>query len=354
MPRDNCDYLTRYIRKKSLWTGSRRSRVSSNGTTPRSAAFLTWSAIVSTRKRTSVPIRPDASRLQRFTNSAGARAVSASSSGRVKVTCVSRNDVADLHRDRANENALFQVASQFNLLEMASPSVTPEHGVTRYQGDHTQGPACAIAAGAATIYRNYFAEIAGQRGQTRGNQIDCLADLGSALGNEGSILWRMRNGYALCDARSVDAVDRKLKAMGETERDALRGLLRIGLHWNVEVTASPRPYPRVSQAFCSALPVAYWDDMPKARAEAFAVLVLEGAYEATLLAAILNMAEFSSPIVYLTRVGGGAFGNDDAWIDSALRRALNRVRDVALDVRLVSYGDTPKEFLRLQHEYAER
>jgi hypothetical protein len=65
------------------------------------------------------------------------------------------------------------------------------------------------------------------------------------------------------------------------------------------------------------------------------------------------MAEFSSSIVYLTRVGGGVFGNDNAWIDRAMRQALNRVREVALDVRLVSYGDTPEEFLRLQHEYAE-
>jgi hypothetical protein len=61
--------------------------------------------------------------------------------------------------------ALFQVASQFNLLEMAGPSVTPEDGVTRYAGDHTQGPACAIAAGAATIYRNYFAPVGGESGQ---------------------------------------------------------------------------------------------------------------------------------------------------------------------------------------------
>ena len=39
--------------------------------------------------------------------------------------------------------------------------MTPEHGVTRYQHDRTQGPACAIAAGAATIYRNYFAPVGG-------------------------------------------------------------------------------------------------------------------------------------------------------------------------------------------------
>ena len=38
-------------------------------------------------------------------------------------------DVRQLHADPANINALFQVASQFNLLEMTGPSVAPERGV---------------------------------------------------------------------------------------------------------------------------------------------------------------------------------------------------------------------------------
>jgi hypothetical protein len=76
--------------------------------------------------------------------------------GRLKLSVVT-GDVRQMHRRRENAGALFQVASQFNLLEMVSPSVTPEDGVTRYQHDPTQGPACAIAAGAATIYPNYFA-----------------------------------------------------------------------------------------------------------------------------------------------------------------------------------------------------
>src|SRR5690348_7267899 len=64
---------------------------------------------------------------------------------------VVEGDVRLLHEAPVNAGALFQVASQFNVLEMVSPNVTPEEGVTRYQFDHTQGPACAIAAGAATI-----------------------------------------------------------------------------------------------------------------------------------------------------------------------------------------------------------
>ncbi len=92
-------------------------------------------------------------------------------------------DVGQLHRDPANRHALFQVASQFNLLEMTGPDVTPEDGVTRYAYDRTQGPACAIAAGAATVYRNYFVPVGGQIGQTQDRQIDCLKDIGTALGN---------------------------------------------------------------------------------------------------------------------------------------------------------------------------
>ena len=85
-----------------------------------------------------------------------------------------------MHRSPENAGALFQVASQFNLLEMVGPTVTPELGVTRYKDDPTQGPACAIAAGAATIYRNYFAPVDGSHGQTTKRQLDGLADLGAS------------------------------------------------------------------------------------------------------------------------------------------------------------------------------
>ena len=97
--------------------------------------------------------------------------------GRPKISVVT-GDVRKMHQSPDNAGALFQVASQFNLLEMTSYDVTPEHGVTRYQHDRTQGPACAIAAGAATIYRNYFAPVGGNDGQTTERQFDGLADLG--------------------------------------------------------------------------------------------------------------------------------------------------------------------------------
>lgn len=100
--------------------------------------------------------------------------------GRLNVQVVT-GDVRRLHQSPEYASALIQVASQFNLLEMVGPDVTPEDGVTCYASDHTQGPACAIAAGAATIYRNYFALVGDAIGQTAGRQLDGLADLGAAL-----------------------------------------------------------------------------------------------------------------------------------------------------------------------------
>jgi hypothetical protein len=249
-------------------------------------------------------------------------------------------DVRRLHHQPANAGAVFQVASQFNLLEMVSPNVSPDDGVTGYEHDPTQGPACAIAAGAATIYRNYFVPVAGQQGQTAERQLDALADLGAELsarlGLPVHALWHMRNGYALATPAGLAAISRHLEGLSPAETDDLRGKLRIGLHEDVEVTDAPGPdRPLVSQAFCSALPVAY-SRLPATAWEPFARLVLEAAYEATLRAALLNAGRGKSNTVFLTRLGGGAFGNHPHWIDAALERAMALCQSADLDIRLVT------------------
>lgn len=252
-------------------------------------------------------------------------------------------DVQQLHADESNAGSLFQVASQFNLLEMLSPSVTPERGVGIYENDHTQGPACAVAAGAGTIYRNYFAVVNGQVGQSAGNQIDCLADVGTALGNSESRLWEMRNGYALVSRGGLVEISNRLRAAGEGELDGLRRLLRIGIQWDTQVTLDGSEHT-VSQAYCSALPVAYSQHPPSLWAE-FARLVLEASYEATLCAAILNSVRSGNNRLFLTLLGGGAFGNETDWIVGGIRRALSLHKHADLDVAIVSYG-SPKEFVR--------
>jgi hypothetical protein len=251
-------------------------------------------------------------------------------------------DARAMHAEPDLAGALFQVASQFNVLEMVSEHVTPEQGVTGYAYDATQGPACAIAAGAATIYRNYLVPISGQTGQTRDRQLDALAPLGAALSAElnrpVSDLWTMQNGYALCSADGLTAIADLLAGAGDDLRDRLRGQLAIGLHRNVQVTdVVGEPGRYVSQAFCSALPVAY-SHLPAPDWELFARLVLEATYEATLLAAAEQASAGGSNVVLLTRVGGGAFGNGAGWIDDAIERALSIVEYAGLDIRLVDYG----------------
>jgi len=269
------------------------------------------------------------------------RAASGLLPARLKVSMV-RGDVRTMHQQPENNGALFQVASQFNLLEMMSPSVTPEDGVTRYSSDPTQGPACAIAAGAATIYRNYYANVGGHVGQIRSRQLDGLADMGAALskalGKSVESMWSMENGYAMCTLTGLQEISRHLTSLRPEQVTALGGKLRIGLHSDVEVTDSDGTQPQlVSQAFCSALPVAY-SPVPSSHWKPFATLILQAAYEATMWAAVLNAQRGASNVVFLTRLGGGAFGNDVDWIDFAIRSALQVVRGTALDVRIVSYG----------------
>jgi hypothetical protein len=173
--------------------------------------------------------------------------------------------------------------------------VTPEQGVTRYQNDRTQGPACAIAAGAATIYGNYFMPLHDGEGQTTKRPLDCLAAVGGALAvamkQQVEHLWTMQNGYALCSADGLKNIGIYLDKLDDSEVDTLRGLLQIGIHWDVEVTdAAAHSRQLVSQAFCSALPIAYCGYQLRVW-KSFAQLVLDAAYEATVLAAVLNAPE---------------------------------------------------------------
>lgn len=134
------------------------------------------------------------------------------------------------------------------------------------------------------------------------------------------------------------AIAKVLAEADEEQINALRARLRIGVHRQVEVTdVEQEPPPVVFQAFCSALPVAYAGGAMRLWAP-FATLVLEASYEATLLAAVQDAAAGGSNTALLTLLGGGAFGNDEAWILRAMRRALDLVKDRDLDVRIVCYG----------------
>ena len=60
-------------------------------------------------------------------------------------------------------------------------------------------------------------------------------------------------------------------------------------------------------------------------------------------------------LVYLTCVGGGAFGNCSLWIANAMEMALTRFKKYPLDVFLVHYmrnvTQATNPFVKIEHKF---
>lgn len=280
------------------------------------------------------------SRLLSSVGNCASAASSSSSSSLGRLTFAhGAGEAYSMHLQAHNAGAVFQAASQFNCLEMVSPAVTPADGITRYAADRTQGPACALACPAATVYRNYF--VHNGQGQGSGHQIDTMQDVGRILGNHQDRYWKMKNGYLL--PTSVKAMSEFAHHMTNSAPQVIadaRHALRVGVHWSTQVSndADGSAMHNVTQVYCSAIPIGY-SQLPEQHFEPLAQLVLQGLYEATLgVAAVLSQQRQARVHVYLTKVGGGVFGNPDEWIAAAICRALQIYQNYPLDVVLVHYG----------------
>ena len=191
-------------------------------------------------------------------------------------------------------------------------------------------------------------ELDGQIGQTEAKQVDCLTEIGNAFGNANSRLWKMRNGYALPTAEGLKEIDSRLAMMSESELEELCAKLKIGLQWDTQVTLNGCEH-LVTQAYCSALPVAY-SGLPSRSWERFARLILEASYEATIAAGVLNASKSGNKSVYLTLLGGGAFGNDQVWILDAIRRVAKVYATFDLMVNIVSFRHSNSAVRKLCEE----
>lgn len=159
----------------------------------------------------------------------------------------------------------------------------------------------------------------------------------------------MRNGYPLASEAGLGEITERLRSSDEAERDGWRQLLRIGIQWRTQVTLKDCTH-LVSQVYGSALSVAYSRHAPALWAPS-ARLILEASDEATIFTAILNSAQHGSNRVFLTLLGGGAFGNQTDWILDGLQRALNLHRHVDLDVAIVSHGASKPAVRRLVSQF---
>jgi hypothetical protein len=266
----------------------------------------------------------------------------------VKVT----GDILKEHAE--SPNATFQAASQFNALETGT---SPALGITRYEFSRNQGPSCALACPAGTLYRNYFVKMPdGTSGQTETNQINNLGEFLQKLNElELSEAVYMSNGILISNNQEkLKTLAGHLRSISEDKRDELVKLIRVGLQEDVEVSFSsfaeglwekvwvqvPHQNPiTVSQVYAAAPRVGHSRFSDETDWEPLAQLILDAQYEATVRAAFENYKRHpglaNSNLLYLTAIGGGQLANKSKWIASAIRRAVKIADDEKFGLDIV-------------------
>lgn len=209
-----------------------------------------------------------------------------------------------------------------------------------------------------------------------------MADLELKVGGQWGEFFTVKNGY-------IDSTPEKLTKLNEIinpnhdnnnqsldlyrqETSDLIDLVRIGVQQDTEVTDRLQCKPTrqsgrylVTQTYNSAISVGY--SQCKSRDwEPIARLVLAASYEATMLIGVIQAIDalratndkrgghamtrpgqhplyptlVTPPPILLTKVGGGVFANDKAWIADAMRFAFKKVAvfGVPLNVAVTHYA----------------
>jgi len=243
-------------------------------------------------------------------------------------------DVASLQGEPRNTGAVFQVASNFNIVEGIGQDVSPDRdGFTeKYHMDLTQGPAACLSAGPAAIARVYapfFSSVPlSECRQTGQRQVNLLCDL--------STYFPMHNGYVvltrpLSECGSVDSERAEAAPLPELDSQLsdLADLAKVCYHEGVQVTSGFRCKRTdsleiveegqcVDQVLCAALNIGQGLDgrfnRRSHQAESKARFLLRVAYEGSYMAAV-NAGRRQ---LHLTLIGGGVFANPHEWIVDAL------------------------------------
>jgi hypothetical protein len=278
-----------------------------------------------------------------------------------------QGDISQLLMNEDPVTSVFQAASQFNLLEMGTPFITPEEGITQYADDNTQGPRVALASPIGTLFRNYaiFSKFKTAVGQEE-NQLCTLnfEQLFDTLKQANIQVFKhtYSNGYLFFNFLTDNTMlGRGLVDNGTTFahiyninlKRLLFNILRVGVQWNTPLSTDFSK--KVCQVYCSALPFGGYTDVdgmsnnPNTLSD-LAEAILTAAYMCTLEIAVYKFFtnlknQISEPVtVYLTAVGGGVFENDPRIIWKAIQYALREYRFFPLNVKLVWFNDKDSLF----------
>lgn len=267
--------------------------------------------------------------------------------------CSGPVDIGKLQADPENKNAIFQVASNFNALETLNHNDLEDvNTIKKYYRDRTQGPRASISAAPGLIYRRYYyfyperkdlaTNLWGQRGQNNNNNIDAQGKLQINFLEDLPV--STMNGYIWGKDGSIEGKpDNRQPSPSNIEniKEENSTKFKIGYHTGIQVTFGETysslddtqdffydPSQIIDQVFAAALVTSHASQQPKDQlagaSDERAKLILEWSYEAMLKAAFLNGKpdEHGKIKVFLTRIGGGAFANDQAWIDEAIKKAV--------------------------------
>ena len=88
-----------------------------------------------------------------------------------------------------------------------------------------------------SIVHLLISSLSPELGQTRDNQINCLDPILNRLLNNSSkpFKWTFQNGYIFMTNEDFKIINEVLKDMKKEEKEELKSLLEVGIHWNVEI-----------------------------------------------------------------------------------------------------------------------
>ena len=252
-------------------------------------------------------------------------------------------DIIDLQKNLENNDASFQIASQFNCLEMIDQYVSPIDGITNYYKDKTQGPLAVICTPYALAWRNYVF-----KDYTHESQIDMTHDLLSYFQTINlSISWHVINGYLIIDEDNLNKINEILKI--EVLYNNAKEYVVVCMQRNVNVILNGVYYNTISHIFCSGIPLSYYPNnmINKNDWNLLSMLILETQYELTMLCSIYNnILKNNNQPLFLTKIGVGAFGMNKNILIKAIEKAYNNIKKLkhSLYIKLVHYKTIESDY----------
>jgi hypothetical protein len=252
-------------------------------------------------------------------------------------------DIVELQINKNNNEAIFQVASQLNCLEMLNPDVSPLDGITNYYQDNTQGPKAVLCTPYALAWRNYL-----YKDYLLESQIDLSSNLLSYFKSLNiNINWRVKNGYLFIDKSNLLLINEILSV--PLHYNNAKEFITVGFHSSIPVVIDRVEYNYVNHIFCSGIPLSYYPNtgINSDLWDLLSLLLLEIQYELTMMLAIYkNLKNNTNKPLYLTKIGVGAFGMKQSILIQAIKNAYKNIKSLKykLDIRLVHYNRIDKDY----------